>query len=555
MTPAVAEGERKMPRAAPRPKIRLSPVGFWSYSRRDDEFSRGRLSQLRSLLLAELQTQYGRDGIQLFQDVSTIPHGADWERITTGAIDQSTFFIPIVTPFYMQSRWCARETKMFEAREEAIFETYPDLSRDRRRIFPLLWIDVSEVEAVDEEAGAALKVAQWCDFSRLRHRNLDHDEEVLAKVAAFAKSIVDLLQFRVAAPIGDEERGPEPKPPAAEAKRPSAEPRGDEDAAGPRRPDAGRRSHGADEVARNSFVDRVRDWVGQRKAWMMLGAAAFALLAIFSLPRLLDGGADRDPPSPAPAAEKPASGPPGRPITPVDPRLAARNAISDAAGRDWSATWSNVLLPRLLGKAPFSAYLSLAQSGDARAQWVVGQAYFDGLGVGSDLPQALSWFRRAAEQGEPRAQNSLGAIYRTGIGVPRDSAAGVRYLRSSADQGNALAQRNLAAAYRVGAGVPVDHQMAMRLYRMAADQGEGHAFAGIGFMYEGGLGVPPDARSAVIWYRRGAESGDPDAHYYLALLLYRGAPGVARDENEARLLMGRAARAGNGEATRWLNEH
>jgi hypothetical protein len=191
---------------SPRPRIRLSPIGFWSYSRRDDELSRGRLSQLRSLLLAELQTQYGRDGIQLFQDVSAIPHGADWERITTGAIDESTFFIPIVTPFYMQSRWCARETKMFEAREEAIFETHPDLSRDRRRIFPLLWIDVKDVEALDEEAAAALKVAQWCDFSHLRHRNLDHDEEVLAKVAAFAKSIVDVLQLRVEAPLTAEER-------------------------------------------------------------------------------------------------------------------------------------------------------------------------------------------------------------------------------------------------------------------------------------------------------------------------------------------------------------
>jgi hypothetical protein len=205
MVTGTVEGEPKVTRASSRPRVRLAPVGFWSYSRRDDEFSRGRLSQLRSLLLAEIQTQYGLDGIQLFQDVSAIPHGADWERVTTDAIDESTFFIPIVTPFYMQSRWCARETKMFETRERAIFETHPDLPHDRRRIFPLLWIDVSDIEPIDDVAADFLKIPQWCDFSRLRHRKLDQDEEVLAKVGAFAKSIVDVLKLRVEAPLTEEE--------------------------------------------------------------------------------------------------------------------------------------------------------------------------------------------------------------------------------------------------------------------------------------------------------------------------------------------------------------
>jgi hypothetical protein len=191
---------------SPRPRIRLSPIGFWSYSRNDDIFSQGRISKLRSLLLAELRTQYGRDDVQLFQDVSEIQPGADWERATSGAVDQSTFFIPVVSPFYLQSEWCAREAKMFEARERMIFDTYPDLPRDRRRIFPLLWIDVREIDPVDEEAFTAVRAAQWSDFTKLRHRNLEQDEEVLAKVAAFAKSIVDVLQRRVEAPLGEEEK-------------------------------------------------------------------------------------------------------------------------------------------------------------------------------------------------------------------------------------------------------------------------------------------------------------------------------------------------------------
>jgi hypothetical protein len=200
------EGESKGATSSPRPRIRLSPVGFWSYTRRDDDFARGRLSRLRSLVLAEIQTQYGRDDVQLFQDVGAIPDGSDWERLTTDAIGQASFFIPIVTPNYVQSPWCARETKMFVTRVDEMFETYPDLPRDRLRMFPLLWIPVEDVEPVDEEAAAALGVPQWSDFTKLRHRNLEHDEEVLAKIAKFAKNIVDVLKLRVEAPLSDAER-------------------------------------------------------------------------------------------------------------------------------------------------------------------------------------------------------------------------------------------------------------------------------------------------------------------------------------------------------------
>jgi len=59
----------------------LKPIGFWSYSSTDDEYSRGRLSQLRALLAAELQQKIGRSlKVNIFQDVAAIPPGAEWER-------------------------------------------------------------------------------------------------------------------------------------------------------------------------------------------------------------------------------------------------------------------------------------------------------------------------------------------------------------------------------------------------------------------------------------------------------------------------------------------
>jgi hypothetical protein len=186
-----ARGSR--PRAT---NTRLPPLGFWSYSRRDDELSLGRLSSLRSLLMQELQQQYGRDSIRLFQDLTTIPHGSAWEREIRRAIDQSTFLIAIITPNFVQSEWCSREIRLFLEREKQLASRYPELP-DRGRIFPILFIDVEDVEPDDVVAFSALKDLQWFDFRRFRHRSYE-EAAVREAVSELASSIRDLLKLRVA---------------------------------------------------------------------------------------------------------------------------------------------------------------------------------------------------------------------------------------------------------------------------------------------------------------------------------------------------------------------
>jgi hypothetical protein len=75
-------------------------VGFFSYSREDDEDSDGALSRLRDRIHRELGSQLGRarQNFRLWQDKSAIAHGALWESEIKGAVAQSVFFIPIVTP-------------------------------------------------------------------------------------------------------------------------------------------------------------------------------------------------------------------------------------------------------------------------------------------------------------------------------------------------------------------------------------------------------------------------------------------------------------------------
>jgi hypothetical protein len=175
-------------------KERLSPIGFWSYARQDDEASQGRLSSLRTVLSAELQQQYGRDPIKIFQDVAAIPPGAEWEQKIREALNDSTFFIPLITPNFVQSQWCSEEFFVFREREIQINETYPSL-RNERRIFPIYYVNIDGVEAYDSKLIEELKRLQWLDFTRLRLK--DHNQEaVREKVSELAGSLRRLLHAR-----------------------------------------------------------------------------------------------------------------------------------------------------------------------------------------------------------------------------------------------------------------------------------------------------------------------------------------------------------------------
>ena len=75
-------------------------VGFFSYSREDDEDSGGKLSKLRERIQAELRVQLGRTrkDFRLWQDKVAIAHGELWEDTIKKGISESVFFIPIITP-------------------------------------------------------------------------------------------------------------------------------------------------------------------------------------------------------------------------------------------------------------------------------------------------------------------------------------------------------------------------------------------------------------------------------------------------------------------------
>jgi TPR repeat protein len=282
--------------------------------------------------------------------------------------------------------------------------------------------------------------------------------------------------------------------------------------------------------------------------------------------------------------------PPPTPAAP-DPNAGARAAIAGISAADWSTRSGDQVLASVLARVDLAQIKALANTGDARAQTLVGLAFDWGRGgEAQDFAQAMTWYRKAADQGNATAQFGIGRLYDNGHGVKQDYAQAMTWYRKAADQGNATAQYNIGVLYDNGHGVKQDYAQAMTWYRKAADQGYADAQNNIGFLYANGQGVKQDYAQAMTWYRKAADQGNAMAQnnlgalydvgqgvkqdYAQAMIWYRKAAdqgdevaqrnigdlyanghGVPTDEAQARIWYRKAAAGGDGTAKTWLAGH
>ena len=125
-----------------------------------------------------------------------------------------------------------------------------------------------------------------------------------------------------------------------------------------------------------------------------------------------------------------------------------------------SAAWAGVLQDGLAAYAAkhyvtaFELLKPLAERGNSRAQFVVGDLCVFEAGVSCDSKSGIRWLTAAAEKGNADAQDDLGTVYYEGsIGVPQNYKSALRWLSKSAAQGNSIAQELLSSMYRFGLGV------------------------------------------------------------------------------------------------------
>jgi TPR repeat protein len=110
---------------------------------------------------------------------------------------------------------------------------------------------------------------------------------------------------------------------------------------------------------------------------------------------------------------------------------------------------------------------TLADQGDADAQFNLGQAYKLGRGVPADLGSAQSWYEKAAAKGHEQAQVNLGLLlFQRG-----ERAKAMPWLRKAAEGGDPRAQYVLGTAMFNGDLVQKDLPRAYAYMQLAAAQG------------------------------------------------------------------------------------
>ena len=209
----------------------------------------------------------------------------------------------------------------------------------------------------------------------------------------------------------------------------------------------------------------------------------------------------------------------------------------------------------------------LAETGDARAQFSLGLAYFNGRVVSKDLRKASIWFEKAAEQGHLSAQYNLGVLFVQGFGVDKDFAQAAKWFRKAADQGDLTSQYNMGIFFRNGLGVPLDPSESLRYFASAASQGDPRAQFHLGQSILEGDSIEQNLPEAYLWIKLSAAQGNKDARALLDELTPTMSPedvfqgrllnaerGDAEDQFQVAMgyTTGHGIKTNASEAIRWL---
>lgn len=119
------------------------------------------------------------------------------------------------------------------------------------------------------------------------------------------------------------------------------------------------------------------------------------------------------------------------------------------------------------------AWRPLAEAGNRDAQFNLGLAYENGLGVPADARAAERWYRRAAEQHDRQAQAYLAEMHAKGLGIPRDDSEALHWYRRAAERGHAESQYNVGLFYATGRGVAPSVVQAVAWITVAEENGAG----------------------------------------------------------------------------------
>lgn len=156
----------------------------------------------------------------------------------------------------------------------------------------------------------------------------------------------------------------------------------------------------------------------------------------------------------------------------------------------------------------FNEYKSSAESGEAEAQFLLSNMYFDGLGTQFSSQEGLRWLRAAADQNHHDAQFTLAMLYASGQYVPQNDIDAFNWSLKSAENGNLPGHFSVATFYMQGKGTAVNQPLGIDWHTKAAEQGLAASQNALSIIYKNGIGVEADLNKSLDYLKAAAAGGN-----------------------------------------------
>jgi hypothetical protein len=182
---------------------------FWCYTHEDDRIEGERITKL-ARQLADAFELITAETLELFLDVDSLKWGEAWRERIDQALEDATFFVPVVTPKFLTRPECRRELLRFAGLAKSLgVEEF---------LLPIHYVNVEALKAdddTDDELVPLLKKTHRTDWRSLRLLD-EKDPECRQAVHALATRLAEVVRSHEARPAPGSAEGATPTGPDAD---------------------------------------------------------------------------------------------------------------------------------------------------------------------------------------------------------------------------------------------------------------------------------------------------------------------------------------------------
>ena len=202
----------------------------------------------------------------------------------------------------------------------------------------------------------------------------------------------------------------------------------------------------------------------------------------------------------------------------------------------------------------FTIFSELAENGNGRAMYYLGEYYSHGYGsTYIDNEKAFEWRKRGTEEGDILAKlKSLPEDSEIRKDISQKLFSSVLEM---AENGDVRAQCELAGLYENGLGTTKDPETAVFWYKKAIKKGDIVSTYNLGVIYfSGNEPIKANKREAFNFILKSSEKGISKANFFIGLF-YSNGLNVSKDETKAFNLFLKAAEQGHAAAQRSIADY